>query len=80
MSKLTRAIEELAKRAAVGDVKAAEGIRAYHGSPHDFGEFSTSQIGTGEGAQAYGHGLYFASSEDVAKGYRKAGTGTRVKI
>jgi hypothetical protein len=27
-------------------------------------------IGTGEGAQAYGHGLYFAESEGVAKKYR----------
>ena len=47
-----------------------KGITAYHGSPHDFDEFKMSQIGTGEGAQAYGHGLYFAESEDVAKGYR----------
>jgi hypothetical protein len=28
------------------------------------------KIGTGEGAQAYGHGLYFAESPDVAKSYR----------
>jgi GNAT superfamily N-acetyltransferase len=32
------------------------GIRAYHGSPHDFERFDSSKIGTGEGAQAYGHG------------------------
>jgi hypothetical protein len=54
--------------------KAVEGIRnrirAYHGSPHDFDRFSMDKIGTGEGAQAYGHGLYFAESEDVAKTYR----------
>jgi hypothetical protein len=31
-----------------------------------------SRIGTGEGAQAYGHGLYFAGNEGVAKGYREA--------
>jgi len=43
---------------------------AYHGSPHDFDKFTTEAIGTGEGAQAYGHGLYFAESEDVARGYR----------
>lgn len=48
----------------------AAGIKAYHGSPHDFDEFSIDAIGTGEGAQAYGHGLYFASAEDVAKKYR----------
>jgi hypothetical protein len=47
-----------------------QGIRAYHGSPHDFDRFSLDMIGTGEGAQAYGHGLYFADSEDVARRYR----------
>ena len=46
------------------------GIRAYHGSPHDFDAFDLSKIGTGEGAQAYGHGLYFAENEGVAKDYR----------
>jgi hypothetical protein len=47
-----------------------DGITAYHGSPHDFDEFDTSKIGTGEGAQAYGHGLYFAEHEPVAKRYK----------
>ena len=46
------------------------GITAFHGSPHRFGKFDASKIGTGEGAQAYGHGLYFAESPDVAKGYQ----------
>jgi hypothetical protein len=50
--------------------KAAQGIRAYHGSPHSFDKFSLDKIGTGEGAQAYGHGLYFAENEGVAKAYR----------
>jgi hypothetical protein len=45
-------------------------IKAYHGSPHDFDRFDSSKIGTGEGAQAYGHGLYFAEREGVAKEYR----------
>jgi len=45
-------------------------IRAYHGSPYDFDRFDASKIGSGEGAQAYGHGLYFAGNEDVAKSYR----------
>jgi hypothetical protein len=52
--------------------QAPQGIRAYHGSPHDFDRFSLDAIGTGEGAQAYGHGLYFADSEDVARNYREA--------
>ena len=45
-------------------------IEAWHGSPHDFDKFSLDKIGTGEGAQAYGHGLYFADAQDVAKSYR----------
>jgi hypothetical protein len=36
MSKLTRALAELAKRADAGDQAAVEGIRAYHGSPYSF--------------------------------------------
>lgn len=47
-----------------------QGIRAFHGSPHDFNRFDLSKIGTGEGAQVYGHGLYFAENEGVAKSYR----------
>lgn len=45
-------------------------IRAYHGSPHSFSRFDASKIGTGEGAQSYGHGLYFAGNEAVARDYR----------
>ena len=41
----------------------------YHGSPHKFDKFDSSKIGTGEGAQAYGHGLYLAESPDVAGSY-----------
>ena len=44
--------------------------RAYHGSPHDHNKFDSSKIGTGEGAQAYGYGHYFADSKDVAEYYR----------
>jgi len=43
---------------------------AYHGSPHRFKKFDASKIGTGEGAQAYGYGLYFAENPDVAKTYQ----------
>jgi hypothetical protein len=41
----------------------------FHGSPHKFDLFDSSKIGTGEGAQAYGHGLYLADSQDLAKSY-----------
>ena len=50
---------------------AKPGITAYHGSPHDFDKFSLDKIGSGEGAQAYGHGLYFAENEGVARNYKQ---------
>jgi len=43
---------------------------AYHGTPHNFDKFSASKIGSGEGAQAYGFGLYFAETRGVADEYR----------
>jgi len=42
----------------------------YHGSPYKFDKFDMSKIGTGEGAQAYGHGLYFAENPSVASQYK----------
>ena len=42
------------------------GIKAYHSSPHDFDKFDLAKIGTGEGAQVYGHGLYFAENPAVS--------------
>ncbi len=44
---------------------------AYHGSPHLFDEFVLSAIGTGEGAQAHGWGLYFAGNRQTAEKYRE---------
>lgn len=57
-------------------VQTPGNIVAYHGSPHDFEQFDLGKIGTGEGAQAYGHGLYFAQNEGVAKSYRDALSGS----
>ena len=56
-------------------------LDVYHGTPHRFpateanplGEFDASKIGTGEGAQAYGHGVYLAETPEVAKSYKTAG-------
>jgi hypothetical protein len=53
-------------------------LDVYHGSPHrlpptarnPLGEFDASKIGTGEGAQVYGHGIYTAENPAVATGYR----------
>jgi hypothetical protein len=52
-------------------MQAQRGAIVYHGSPHTFDKFDMSKIGTGEGAQAYGHGLYFAESPGVAASYQK---------
>ena len=57
------------------------GATVWHGSPHKFlptgknplGEFDSVHIGKGEGAQAYGHGLYLADTQGVAKSYNEAG-------
>lgn len=45
-------------------------VQAHHGTPHEVDAFSTEKIGTGEGAQVYGWGLYFAENRDVAEAYR----------
>ena len=52
---------------------APMGITAWHGSPHTFDKFDMKKVGTGEGAQAYGHGMYFAESPEVARTYATSG-------
>lgn len=44
---------------------------AWHGSPHVFTKFDLGAIGTGEGAQAHGWGLYFAQDRKVSERYRE---------
>jgi hypothetical protein len=63
-------------------------LDVYHGTPHTLpaeegaplGRFRSEKIGTGEGAQAYGYGLYFAENEKVAGGYRIAPQQTKYTI
>jgi hypothetical protein len=74
-------VTQFAPQIAKGLLKGGENLAApamlnpqtgaivWHGSPHKFDKFDSSKIGTGEGAQAYGHGLYFAEAPDVAKSY-----------
>jgi hypothetical protein len=55
-------------------------LDVYHGTPHTLpptpnnplGEFDASKIGTGEGAQAYGHGIYTSEAPSVAKSYQSS--------
>jgi hypothetical protein len=50
-------------------------LTAWHGTPHKIlGKFDISKIGTGEGAQNYGHGMYFAQAKPVAETYKRAGS------
>lgn len=45
--------------------------KAYHGTPHEFEQFSLDKIGAGEGAQAKGWGAYLAGRKRVAEHYQK---------
>lgn len=56
---------------AITDAYNPAGITVWHGSPHRFTRFDASKIGTGEGSQAYGHGLYVAELPEVAEQYQK---------
>ena len=52
-------------------VKGLRYINVWHGSPHDFNRFTSDKIGSGEGAQVYGWGLYFTDTKQIAeKQYR----------
>ena len=78
VSKVITAVAEGVAKA--GPETPKSGFKAYHGSPYQFEQFDIEKIGTGEGAQAYGYGLYFAESEDVARGYREALTEPRIEV
>jgi hypothetical protein len=57
---------------------AVRKIIAYHGSPHNFDRFDASKIDTGEGVQAFGHGLYFAGNESTGQYYRDTLGGQKI--
>jgi hypothetical protein len=49
----------------------ASPLPVFHGTPHKVDRFTTRKIGTGEGAQVYGWGLYFTENKQVAEKYQK---------
>lgn len=51
-------------------------MKAWHGSAHLHNNFSMEEIQTGEGALAFGWGLYFAEEPDVARSYRDSLAGS----
>jgi hypothetical protein len=62
-------------------VKGLRYINVWHGSPHDFNRFTTDRIGSGEGAQVYGWGLYFTDTKQIAeKQYRDRLSGEEYTI
>lgn len=47
-------------------------LNAWHGTPHNIqGKFDINKVGTGEGAQAYGHGIYFAEARGTGERYKE---------
>ncbi|MCK1501506.1 hypothetical protein [Bradyrhizobium sp. 188] len=64
-------VGEMLEAAAKSDPRIAQSFEAFHGTPHEFDRFDSSKIGAGEGAQSYGHGLYFAEKDEVARGYQR---------
>jgi len=61
--------QELARQLA--EAYSPAGMTVWHGSPFKFKAFDPIKIGTGEGAQAFGHGLYVAENPKVAEDYMK---------
>ena len=66
-------------RSLLGDITPKPKLLdVYHGTPHTLppternplGEFDASKIGTGEGAQAYGYGIYTAEARPTGERYR----------
>lgn len=65
------ALGQLGNDVLMGELGIAPiGMIAYHGTPNLVkGKFDMSKVGTGEGQQAFGHGMYFAENPNVAASY-----------
>lgn len=50
---------------------------AYHGTAYTFDKFTLDHVGSGEGVQAHGWGLYFSLDRQIAEGYRSRVTSYR---
>jgi hypothetical protein len=61
----------LAEIKAKPGLKSKSQVDAYHGTGYEFDKFSAKKIGTGEGAQAFGWGLYFTDVKEIANEYAK---------
>ncbi len=72
---------ERSRGPTMGGTRAQDGMIGWHGTPHTFpptannplGEFDAGKVGTGEGAQAYGHGAaYIAGEREVGRRYQQS--------
>lgn len=61
-------------------VKMLYQIAAYHGTAADFEQFSTEFMGSGEGVQMFGWGLYFSDLEAIARHYAEQNAREKIKI
>jgi len=63
----------VAKRRVVVKRRGPDGklyqAEAWHGSASNFDSFDAEHVGEGEGAQAFGWGLYFTDNEQIARWY-----------
>ena len=66
---LSRLAARLGKNAAPIRRGVAD-VTAWHGSPHEFDKFDLSKLGTGDGLQAFGKGMYLAENPRIAKVYQ----------
>ena len=63
--------DKIALTRLLDQIPGLMGAVAYHGTPHTIrGKFDINKVGTGEGSQVYGHGMYFAENPKVSEGYR----------
>jgi hypothetical protein len=67
-----RAIDNLEAAPTMRNLSQRGAIDVWHGSPHKYDVVdSASNMGKGEGAQAYGYGYYNAGNKAIGEGYRK---------
>ena len=72
----------VAPKKGAGAAAGMHSIQAFHGSPiARLTGLSTDAIGSGQGAIARGHGLYFSSAQEVAEHYKgQDGSGYKVEL
>jgi hypothetical protein len=64
-SQISEEVKEMDKKFPISKAQ----IDAFHGTPYNIDKFSTQKIGTGEGNQSFGWGLYFTDLKDIAQHY-----------